>query len=217
MTSSPSVGEAAAEVTQVVIFVTPPESVSVLRAVLNKLPSHLPAAAIFLVHTGTGAERPLAPNLNVSPRLLVLPGIDGTRLRNGRGYVVSEDHQLMLDGNGSFCHPIGTEAIVDGFLLSRSKLLPTVDIRTADHMLASLAAFYGKGAVAVALTALSPNESEGFRRVRCEGGHTIALNEANRLWADSSGPRVVASAGDEYLLDAEIGPRLASLLAPASG
>lgn len=209
MRLSSSVAEPVTEVKQVVVFIAPPEAVSVLRAVLDKLPSNFPAAVIFLVHTGTGLERPLAENLNMSPRLLVAPGVDGTSLRNGRGYVVPQGLGIVIDKAGVLTLTPGAEP--EALLALQSQPLIARDSPQADVLLASLGAYFGKGAVAVALTAISAQEAEGFRLVRRAGGHTIALDEAKRLWADSSGPRVVPGAEDECLSDSEIGPRLAML------
>lgn len=179
--------------TRVVVFVSPPEGVSILRSVLGKLPSDFPAAVLFLVHGGTGGERPLANNLNVSPRLLVMPGVAGTTIQHGRGYVVLPGQPVRLASDAT---------------LSAANIYEA----STDPLLESLATHFGKDAVAVALTELTVAEANAFQLLRETGGHTIALNESNRLWADSSGPRVVPNVADELLTDEQIGPRLATVM-----
>ncbi|GEM_PF-4238015 len=184
-----------AAVSHVAVLVAPADGVLVLRETFRSLQGDFPGAIVILLHPGTGRERGVADNLNVASNFMVLPGLDGTVLRNGHAYVVPAGSNLAIDADGSL---VRAGAISDA---------------ASEAMLASLVR-YGSGAIAVALTALDPTESEGFRQVRAAGGHTIALDEADRLWADSSGARVVPDPEDELLTTTALGPRMIALAVP---
>lgn len=177
----------------VVVFVAPPEAVSVLRAVLSELSVGFPAAIVILLHAGDGHERPVAHNLNVSSGLMVMPGVTGTELRQERAYVALPADNLVIDADGRLTAAGPSETL-----------------------LSSLASRYGSGAIAIALTALDEREAEGFRRVREAGGHTIALDEADRLWTHPAGPRVVPAPADELLPASAIGTRMLAMLVASS-
>ena len=176
------------------VFVAPADGVRVLRDVFRSLHGKFPGAIVIRLHAGTGRERGVADNLNVASNVMVLPAIDGVRLRDGHAYVMQAGSNLVLGVDGRFTPAYGDDAFQrgDGFLLS-------------------LAAHYGSGAIAVALAALDDLELAGFEAVRAGGGRTIALDEADRLWADSSGARIVPDVADEHLAAAAIGPRMLAM------
>lgn len=176
----------------IVVFVAPPEAVSVLRSVLRRFPPDFPAAIVILLHAGTGKERPVADNLNVDSGLLVMPGVDGTLLRRGRATLVRADERLTVGAGGV--------------------LMPAHDSET---LLMSIAARYRERAIAVALTGLGARESQDFRSFQEVGGHTIALDESGFLWTDPAGPRVAPAPGDELLPADEIVNRIVALFAAA--
>lgn len=180
---------------QIVVFIAPPKAVMVLRAVLNHLPHEVSAAIVILLHSGTGQERPVASNLNVNPHPMVLAGAAGVRLRRNYAYIVHPEQKLAFGGNA---HLIDAP--------------PSGPDTTGLPLLATLASQYGPNAVAITLTALDQPESEGFRLVREAKGHTMALDESDRLWADASGPRVVPDPEDELLVTSAIGNRVRSIL-----
>ena len=184
---------------QVVVFIAPAKAVMVLRAVLDHLPYDLSAAIVILLHTGTGQERPVANNLNVNPHPMVLPGAAGVQLRRNHAYIVHPEQKLAFGDDANLVDAPEPESGDDG--------LP---------LLTTLASRYGVNGVAIALTALGHAESKGFRLVREANGHTFALDESDRLWADASGPRVVPAPGDELLLASAIGDRIRRVLAPGS-
>jgi two-component system chemotaxis response regulator CheB len=213
MIATPRSVSSEAGVEHVAVFVAPPEAVSVIRAVLAYLPVNFPAAIVILLHVAPGRARPLADNLNVNRGLMVLPGEDGTVLRNNHGYVVLPEQRLAIGGDGRLTSAYGEDADDDAFLLDDSSD-PAGQGFGGEALLASLAARYGTGAIAIALTELDVREAEGFRRVREAGGHTIALDEADRLWTRPSGPRVVPGPADECLSTRAIGERMLRILSP---
>ncbi len=181
---------------QIAVFVAPAGGVGVLREAFRSLQGDFPGAIVILLHAGDGREREVAINLNTSPSVMVLPAKAGERLRNGYGYVVPAGSRLAIGADGAFV-----------------QALPSAE---CEPLLASLAARNGPGAIAVALTGLGDDDIEGFNRVRQAGGHTFALDETDRLWADSSGPRVVPQAFDEVLPVAALGPRILELAPPVA-
>ena len=194
-------------VDQVAVLVAPAEGVPVFRA----LHGDFPGAIVIMLHAGDGSERSVTDNLNVASNFMILHGKAGTALRNGHGYVLKAGSDLALGADGVLTKADGRTASDDALLFGAAveNALPS------ESILASLAARYGKHGVAVALTALDDAEQEGFRRVREAGGHTIALDEADRLWADSSGPRVVPHKGDETLTTSALGARMLQMTGAA--
>jgi chemotaxis response regulator CheB len=121
---------------------------------------------------------------------MVMPGTDGTQLREGYATVVLPSQNLTIGMGGILVPEHGTETL-----------------------LMSLAARYREGAVAVALTALGTREAQDFRSVREVGGHTIALDESEFLWTSPAGPRVAPAEGDELLRASDIVKRISAMLA----
>ena len=168
--SAPSTDQAA---TTIAVLVAPADGVAVLREVFRSLQGDFPGAIVILLHPGTGRERGVADNLNVSPGFMISPGLDGVRLRAGHGYVVSPGANLVVGADGRLTRGYGADADDDALLLGDD---PGSQARS-EGLLASLASRHGARAIAVALTALDADEIEGFRRVREAGGHTVALDE----------------------------------------
>lgn len=194
-------------VVTVAVLVVPADGVRVLRDVFRALQGDFPGAIVIVPQAGTGYERSIADNLNVASNFMVLPGLEGTRLRNARGYVVSPNANLVIGADGRLTSAYGADAGDDALLLGGDRSAPT----WGEALLASLASRYGGGAIGVALTGLDSLQREGFRQIRATGGHTIALDETDRLWADSSGARVMPDSEDELLSTAEIGPRMIAM------
>lgn len=214
-TDSPSAGSRQeTAVHQVAVLVAPADGVPVLRDVFRSLQGDFPGAIVILLHPSTGRERSVADNLNVASNFTVLPGVSGVSLRNGHAYVVPSDSGLVIGADGSLTSAYGADADADAILLGDERKDPRELVSRGDALIQSLADRYGAESIAVALTALDERESEGFRRVREAGGHTIALDETDRLWADSSGPRVIPDPQDELLSTAALGPRMNALMAP---
>lgn len=203
----------------VVVFVAPKNAVSVVRSVLSGFADDFPAAMIVLLQPGDGKERPLAQNLNRRSSLLVTQGAKGTPVRNGRVTVVLGDHSLALGADGSLIAAYGNVADDDAILFEdRSEAMD--ETTRSEPLIASLAIRYGRGAVAVALTGLDGSEAEGFRRVRANGGLTIALDESERLWEIRSQPatsNIRPHADDEFLLPKTIGARIRTMLDQSRG
>ncbi len=202
---------AASAVTHVAILVAPADGVRVLREVFQSLQGGFPGALVILAHTGTGRERSIADNLNVASSVMVHPGVSGVRLRNGHAYVVRPDARLAIGADGRLTDAYGSDADDDVLLLGGDGRGSSSVSGRSESLIGSLAARYGPNAIAVALTALDDLEREAFAQIRSAGGHTLSLDESDRLWADSSGPRVVPDPSDELLPTTGLGPRMIAM------
>lgn len=192
----------------VAVFVAPADGVRVLRDLFRSLEGGFPGAIVILAHASDRRERSIADNLNVASSVMVHESAPGVRLRNGHAYVVKVGSRLVIGADGCLADAYGADANDDALLLANEEQPPSAEVRRSESLLSSMAIRYGGNALAVALTALDALEREGFARVRDAGGHTFALDETDRLWADSSGARIAAMPGDERLPIALLGPRL---------
>jgi len=200
-------------VPNIVVLITPPDAVAVLKSVFEKFPANFPAAVVIVLPPNAARERPVSDIVNINPRLMVITGLDGTVLRQNRAYLVYSTQHLAIGKEGQL-----TSYFVD---VANSTISLTGDgtglpVRP-DAMLSSLAEQFGARAIAVALTDLDARVAEGFRRVRAAHGHTIALDDPEREGL-RLGPRSASSAAAEYLPACEIGERIAAILTrkPAS-
>jgi len=190
-------------VTHVAALVAPANGLPVLREVFRSLQGSYPGALLLVIHSDGQPARQIADNLNVIPNFMVLPGLDGVVLRNGHAYVIQAGDGLVVGSDGSLMRAYDT----DSEDAAASAATPP-DRNPVDGLLSSLANRYGKNAIAVALTALSAEEREGFLAVRQAGGSTMALNEANRIWSDLKGIRVTPGKEDLLLSAEELGPAM---------
>ena len=196
----------------VVVLVSPPAAVDILRKIFASLPTNFPAAIIILLHTSQERQRPVADNLNTSSAVMVVGGCDGMMLEEGKAHVLTTEQNLIVGGDKSLVPAFGRDADSDAYLLRNDQELPE---GAPERILDSVALRYGKCAVAVALTLLDKREASGFRKIREMGGQTIALDESDFLWTSPPEPRVVAAEADEVLPAAQIGKRMLEMLTAA--
>lgn len=199
----------------VVLFIAPPQAVSVIRTILAQLPREFPAAVLFLLHSGTGQEKSIAQNLNVNSGLLVMPGRDGAQLRNDHGYVILPTQNLAIGSDGCLTSAFDADTLDDDLVMHNNRISPNTAVVESEALLESMANRYRSGAIAVALTALEPREVEGFQRVREASGHTLDLDAADRHWEDSSSPKLEPEPTDEVLSAEAIGKRILEIFSSA--
>jgi hypothetical protein len=173
-------------VSQVVVLIAPADCISILSTVMAPLPSGLPAAFVVLVHGLTEQDRPLEGNLN-RMRFPVEMARPHTQLRNG--------HAVILQSDGP--------PYTGHFDQVTMELTP--GLSDYGTVLKSILTRFGSNTIAVILTSLDPDETEALKLMRSWGGHTIALDQSDRVWLNEHAPTVVVESQDTLLTAESIG------------
>ncbi len=170
---------AAAAGGRLVVVATSTGGPRALEALVPRLPAPLGAGVLVVQHMPPGFTRPLAGRLDAAGPLAVREASDGERIRpdsvllapGGRHLEVTAAERVRL----SDAPPVGA-------------LRPRADIT-----LASAARHFGERVLAVVLTGMGDDGTEGARAVREAGGTVIAEDEATCVvWGM---PRAVVRAG----------------------
>lgn len=149
-----------------------------LFSVLPLLPAELPAAVIVVQHMPPGFTRSLAERLDAAGPLQTREADDGDALGPARVSVAPAGHHL----------------VVAGTVLRLSDSAPEHGVRpSVDATLRTAAASYPGPIIAVILTGMGRDGTEGALQVRERGGHVIAESERTALIYGM--PKSVAEAG----------------------
>ncbi len=149
-----------------------------LVELLAALPGDLPAAAIVVQHLPAGFTRSLAQRLDQGSPLTVAEARDGDALAEGRALVAPGDHHLQVTRR---------RVLLDQGP-RRHGVRPAID-----PTLESAAAHFGPAVLAVILTGMGHDGTEGARAVKAAGGRVLAEAEASCVVYGM--PRAVVEAG----------------------
>lgn len=156
-----------------------------LNEVIPALPANLSAGVIVVQHMPAGFTRSLADRLNSLSHLLVKEAEPGDRPLAGQVLISPGGFHMVLDEDERFS--LNQKPTVHG-------VRPSVDVT-----LLSLVQRYGKSVIAVILTGMGSDGTNGAVLLHSLGGHVIAEQESTCVvWGM---PRSVAEAGasDEVL------------------
>lgn len=136
-----------------------------LNALLPELQVDLPAAYLVVQHMPVGFTRSLAERLDALCQVRVKEAAPGDRLASGTALVAPGGFHMLLDQHGAVS--LNQNPTVHG-------VRPAVDVT-----LASVAQHFGKAAMAVILTGMGKDGTNGCLLVRSEGGYVIAEDESS--------------------------------------
>jgi len=140
----------------------------------------------------------MAEILGKRTALEVTQAREGDDLRRGWVYIASPDHHLLINGDGTLS-------------LSRSELVHFVR-PSADLLFDSMAASYGRRAIAVVLTGSGSDGEMGVRAVKEKGGTVIAQSEESAEHFGMPGAAIATKSVDFVLALEEIAPALLTLV-----
>jgi two-component system chemotaxis response regulator CheB len=150
-----------------------------LYSVLADLPADLPAAVLLVQHMPVGFTRSLAERLNEVSPLHVREAAPGDVLSTGRVLLAPGGFHLSLDQKGRV--ELDQTPAVHG-------VRPAVDVT-----MTAVTQQYKDATVAVVLTGMGSDGTQGARLIRDAGGHVIAEAESSCVvWGM---PRSVVEAG----------------------
>lgn len=153
-----------------------------LQAVLHEIPANFPVPIVIAQHMPASFTGPFASRLNDSMALNVVEVKDGMPLVAGTAYIV----------------PGGTHGEVEGragaFVFSEREPAAGENFRpSVNFLFQSAAQAAGCDVLAVVLTGMGDDGTEGARAVRAAGGHVWAQDQASSVIYGM--PAAVAKAG----------------------
>lgn len=150
-----------------------------LQTVVSQLSASLPASFLIVQHMPVGFTRSLAERLNAVSELTVKEAEPGDVLENGKALVAPGGFHMVLDANGQIA--LNQNPTVHG-------VRPAIDVT-----LLSVAEKFGSAMVAVILTGMGKDGTNGASLVHSLGGKVIAEDESTCVvWGM---PRSVWEAG----------------------
>jgi len=134
--------------------------------VLRTLPADLPAALVVVQHMPSGFTRSFAERLDKICALTVREGTEGDLLHPGVAYIAPGGYHMHIQ-RGSVHDELGHITLDDGPPVHNVR--PAVDVTMVD-----VAELFGSRALGVVLTGMGSDGALGLRRIKEEGGVTIA-------------------------------------------
>lgn len=170
-----------------------------LQQVLSALAADLPAAVVIAQHMPEGFTRMFAERLDRTVGLRVREAAGGEELVPG---------QVLLAPGGK---NLTVQQGMGGRVFARLEAPGLADryVPSADKLLVSAAAAYGRQLVAVVLTGMGDDGAIGTRAARAAGGLTIAEGEESCVVFGMPREAIRTGAVQQVLPLTEIGPYLA--------
>jgi two-component system, chemotaxis family, protein-glutamate methylesterase/glutaminase len=135
-----------------------------LSQVLSCLPSNFPAAILLVQHTIPTSRSHLVEILARRTSLSVRLAMGGDHIQPGVVYVAPPNSHLTVDSEGG---------------MALSQLAPVHFVRpSADPLFESLAQNFGARAVAVVLTGMGHDGTEGAQAIKLSGGTVLVQDES---------------------------------------
>jgi len=181
---------------------------SALTQVIPALPKDLGVPVLIVQHMPPLFTESLARNLDRQSALAVSEGAEGEVLEAGHVYIAPGGKHMVIRRNPA------SGAISIGV----NENPPENNCRpAADVLFRSVAAVYGKSALAVVMTGMGSDGCEGARVIRRQGGTVLAQEETTCVIYGM--PRAVVEAGlaDEVVVLDEVATRIAAHVRGAVG
>jgi two-component system chemotaxis response regulator CheB len=139
---------------------------SALMNIFKALPDNFPSPVLVVQHLPEGFTKAFADRLDSVSGLHVKVGEEGEKILPGYGYIApGECHMQVANSGGDMVIRLLKGEKVSGHM-------PSIDM-----LFLSLAESCGKDSIAVIMTGMGKDGSEGILKVRKSGGYTIAQNE----------------------------------------
>jgi two-component system chemotaxis response regulator CheB len=173
--------------------------IEALHAVAAALPANFPAPVLIVQHMDPRHKSLLAGLLGRRCRLRVKQAANEEEIRVGTMYIAQPDMHLIVRA--------GRLVLTDTKQVHFSR--PSIDL-----LFQSAADAYGDRAIAVILSGSGVDGADGIRAIKAKGGTTIVQDPATAAHAGMPQAARATNCVDFTLQLEEIGPALASLVAP---
>jgi two-component system chemotaxis response regulator CheB len=181
-TAMPALQEGPVEVVAIAASTGGPAA---LHRILTALPADFPVPMLIVQHISRGFSTGFAGWLDKAAAVRIKLAEEGELLRPGTVYVAVDDHHLCVSPSRAI--RLSAAPPVGGFRPSATALFESV------------AATFGRGALAVILTGMGRDGVDGLRAIRRAGGRTIAESEASAVVYGMPGAAVQAGLADFIL------------------
>lgn len=152
-----------------------------LQRVITRLPGNLPCGVVVVQHMPPGFTKSLADRLDNISAISVKEAEHEEVIRPGHVYIAPGNYHLRVAPNGSSRK----------ILLSQEP--PVGNHRPAVNVMYDSAAQFGHDLVAVIMTGMGCDGCEGMKRIKSNGGYSIAQNEETSVVYGM--PKAVVDAG----------------------
>ncbi len=170
---------------------------SALISVFNKFPEKFPSSVLVVQHMPEGFTAAFSKRLNDSSNLEVKEAEDGDDVLPGHGYVApGHSHMKIVDNGGKLKIKVFKSDKVSGHM-------PSIDV-----LFKSVAEHVRDRSVAVIMTGMGKDGSEGLLKIKENGGYTIAQNEETSVVYGMNRVSVEIGAVKEIVPLSEIADRI---------
>lgn len=140
-----------------------------LQSVITRLPGDLPCGVVVVQHMPPGFTKSLANRLDTLSKVSVKEAEDGDIIAPGHVYIAPGNYHMRVTSAGS------ERKIVLG------QDPPVGNHRPAVNVLYDSVAPIGKNLVAVIMTGMGSDGTEGMKKIKAQGGYSIAQDESTSV------------------------------------
>ena len=152
-----------------------------LQTVITRLPGNLPCGVVIVQHMPAGFTKSLADRLNSISEIAVKEAENDEIIKSGQVYIAPGNFHLRVAPSG------GNRKIV----LSQEP--PVGNHRPAVNVMFDSVAQFGKDLVSVIMTGMGSDGCEGMKKIKANGGYSIAQDESSCVVYGM--PKAVVDAG----------------------
>ena len=152
-----------------------------LQNVITRLPQNFPCGIVVVQHMPAGFTKSLAERLDSISAIAVKEAEDNEIIKPGQVYIAPGTHHMRIVNSS------------DGRKISLGSDPPVGNHRPAVNVLFDSVANIGSDLVAVVMTGMGCDGCDGMKKIKANGGYSIAQDEASSTVYGM--PKAVADAG----------------------
>lgn len=138
-----------------------------LQEVISQLPENFPGAVFIVQHMPPGFTKSLADRLDNISNIRVKEAENGEIINAGYAYIAPGDYHMEIVSTGQDEYKI----------LTNQKPLVSGHRPSVNVMMESLSRLENENILAVIMTGMGSDGTDGIVKIKCAGGKTIAQNE----------------------------------------